>query len=476
MNTSAQRKNGAALIVVALAMVAASLIGVAILAKATGARYERVQFGIANRAYYLAESGPAYVRARSDADPEFGYPPMHTNHPPYTNVLANGDQFIVTAYRTNIPVVTTNAGVTNFASALHTIGQSIGIARPGSGLEARRRIFFDMVVKGHTISNFPGDAGSPMTGDPGNPDYNDDMYNETGFSKVEIKDSGPSQEIAVVPKVEKGPSEGRLALNWTADATLSNALTYVYQARDRLLSYDVQTKLAYFPNVPATHWMMGLSFRLHENAQEYGLSFFHSETNAAAVAKLDENAPWVLNLDAPFSALRGSNFYVVLWYRAAPGATLHLINSHRLPASYLYLDNGDYELGYYHTLLLQLDEVYVDAAHSNRENRIVAYLATTNLNPIWPNYHTTNAVWQENAANFPAPIAWDQNPYSPATSNGAAIVDVRITSADFLADQNAEIGIHLFYDRNSNNENFLRDFAIRFDSYGSPYGGSQIQW
>jgi hypothetical protein len=295
MNTIAQRKNGAALVVVALSMVAASLIGAAILMKATGARYERVQFGVANRAYYLAESGLSYVRARSDA--EFDYPPMHVGHPPITNVFANGDWFIVTAFRTNIQVVTTNAGVTNFASSLHTIGQSIGVARPGSGLEARRRIFFDMVVKGHTISNFPGDAGSPMTGNPSKPDYNDDMYNETGFSKVEIKDTGPSQGIAVVPKVEKGPSEGRLALNWTADATLSNALTYVYQARDRLLSYDVQTKLAYFPNVPASHWMMGLSFRLHENAQEYGLSFFHSETNAAAIKKLDENAPWVLTLD-----------------------------------------------------------------------------------------------------------------------------------------------------------------------------------
>ncbi len=122
---------------------------------------------------------------------------------------------------------------------------------------------------------------------------------------------------------------------------------------------------------------------------------------------------------------------MVLWYRSAPGATLHLINSHRLPTGYLYLDKGDYELGYYHTLLLQLDEVYVDASRSNRENRIVAYLATTNQNPIWPNYHTTNAVWQENAANFPAPIAWDQNPYSPATGNATTSIDVRITVRRF---------------------------------------------
>lgn len=473
MKTDAHNRQGAILVVVVLSMIAVGLVGTAILSKATSARYERVQFGVANRAYYLAESGAAYVRARSDI--ELGYPPFE-GHPPITNTLANGDQFIVTAYRTNIFLVTTNAGVTNFLSSLHTIAESTGIANPGTTLEARRRIHFDMLVSGRTIEDFPGDLGSPMTGPPDKPEYNDEMFNESGFSKVEIKDTGPSQGIAVVPKVEKGPAEGRLALNWTANGTLSNAMIYVYRARDYLLGYDVQTKLAYFPNVPATHWMMGLSFRLHENAQEYGLSIFHSETNAAAVDKLADRAPWVLNLDVNFNALRGTNFYVVLWYRAGTNAPLQLINSYRLPAGYLYLDKGDYELGYYHTLLLRLDEVYTDAARTNRENRIVAYLATTNSNPLWPNYYTTNAVWQENTTNFPAPITWDQNPFSPATGDRVTNIDRRITSAGFLIQKNAEIGVHLFYDRSSDNENFLRDFAIRFDTFGSPFGGNQIQW
>ncbi len=468
MRADRSGERGAALVVVALSMVAAGLIGTAILAMATGSRYERVQFGITNRAYYLAESGAAYVRARSDL--ELTYPPF-AGHSAITNTLANGDQFIVTARRTNVTVVTTNAGVTSVVSSLHTLARSIGVVNPGTALEARQRIDFDMLVKGRTIEDFPGDLGSPMTGDPAKPDYNDEMFNETGFSKVEIQDTGPSQGIALVPKVEKGPGEGRLALNWTANATLSNALTYVYQANDGLLSYDVQTKLAYFPNVPATHWMMGISFRLHENAQEYGLSFFHSETNADV-----DGAPWVLTLDANFAALRGTNFHAVLWTRAATNAPLVLINSHRLSGDYVHLDKGDLELNYYSTLLLRLQEAYTDGTKCNRENRIVAYLATTNLNPIWPTYSTTNAVWQEDAACFPAPLTWDQAPFAPATGDAVTNRDGRITSAGFLSARNAEIGVHLFYDRNSNNENFLRDFAIRFDSYGSPWGGTQIQW
>ena len=68
-----QSRKGAALVVVILAMIAAGIVGTAILSKVTSARFERVQFSVTNRAYYLAESGAAYVRAR--ADTELDYPP-----------------------------------------------------------------------------------------------------------------------------------------------------------------------------------------------------------------------------------------------------------------------------------------------------------------------------------------------------------------------------------------------------------------
>ncbi len=77
-------------------------------------------------------------------------------------------------------------------------------------------------------------------------------------------------------------------------------------------------------------------------------------------------------------------------------------------------------------------------------------------------------MWQENTNIFPRPVVW---------ANGLiANIDAHITSENFNILSNAELGIHLFYDRNAANELFLRDFAIRFDSFGSPYGGTQIQW
>jgi len=308
MKTKPNSQHGAALVVVILAMVAAGLVGTAILSKATSSRYERIQFSVTNRAYYLAESGAAYVRARADTEPD--YPPFE-GHAPITNTLANGDQFIVAAYRTNVTKVTVSGGVTNSVTSLHIMAESIGIVNPGMALEARRRIHFDMLKKGMDMSAAEAQM-TLFTGSTSKPDYNNAMFNESGTSKVEVKDTGPSQGIAVVPKVEKGDYVAHLALNWQDKPDLTNALLRFYQFSDRLLSYDVQMKPAYFPNVPSSHFMMGISFRLRPGSM-YGLSFFHSETNFTA-EYLADNAPWVTKLDANFSALRGTNYYVVLWY------------------------------------------------------------------------------------------------------------------------------------------------------------------
>jgi len=468
MNTRHPSQSGSALVVVVLSMLAAGLLGTAILAMATSSRYERVQYSIANRAYYLAESGASYVRARAQMDP--AYPPLG-GHPPVTNTLANGDQFVVSAFLTNITVSTVENGVTTTVSALHILARSIGIANPGSAIEARRQIYFDMLKSGLDLTPFQTNL-TFFSGNPAKPDVNTDMLNVEGFSKLEVKDTGPAQGIALAPKVDKVDGEGHISFNWSSKPSLASLLLAAYGSQNQLLSYDVQIKMGYFPNVPSTHYMMGLSFRLHEDTgQTYGLSFFHSETNESD-DDLETDAPWVLDLDANFNSLRGTNTHLVLWSRDAEGSTLRLINHRRLPESFLYLEKGTWELAYYSTLLLQLDEVYTDASGTNRENRMTVYLVTTNSSPVWPSYDPTNAVWQETAAWFPpsdmAPVIWN---------NGVITnTDSRITSAGFADNPNAEFGIHLFYDRNSANENFFRDYAIRLDSTGSPYGGTEIQW
>lgn len=476
MKTNWQDKQGAVLLAVVISMIAAGLIGAAVLSMATSARYERVTFGITNRAYYLAESGAAHVRARKASEE---YPPFNVRHAPITNTMANGDQFIVTAMRTNVYLVTTNNGVTNVSAVLHTFATSIGIANPGTPLEARQQISFDMV---DSEIRYPDDdrAISIFTGSVDKPVYNDDMFDETGTSKVTVKDTGPSEGIAVTPMLDSKSHEGHLALAWQNKPSLADALLYIYEAQDGLLGYDVQMKLGYFPNVPSTHFMMGISFRFDDVTKEgYGLSFFHSQTNSD-LKYLEKNAEWVLLLDANFQNLRGSNYYAVLWYRDALGSPIRLINARRLPDDFLYEYKGVLEMKYYNTLLLQLREEYVDAGRVNRENHITAYLSTTNIYPAWPTYYTENALWQESASAFPtssvAPLVWDYTPMAPATGTNAVIIDARVTAENFATNQNAEIGIHLFYDRGADNESFFRDFAVRLESIGTPSGGTQIQW
>lgn len=474
--THASRESGATLLIAVISLMAAATVGAGILAVATSSRHERVTLGITNRAYYLAESGAAYVRARSEQ--ELDYPPFE-GHAPLTNTFPNGDQFIVSAYRTNVLVTTTNpAGEVVVTPSLHTIATSVGLANPGTALSSRQQIQFDMLVSGKSLDAF--NTGVILfEGDFKSPDYRDELFTETGMSKVEVKDTGPSRGIAITPKLDNATGEGLMTLDWRNQSTLSNLLLYAYRAKDDLLSYAIQVKLAYFPNVPSSHFMMGLSFRLREDTgATYGLSFFRSQTND--LDKVEKNAPWVNLLDDRFNLLCGTNFYLVLWHRASAGAEITLINSRKLPETFLQVDGDEVELAYNNTLLLQLDERYTDAARTNRENHIVAYLATTNHYAAWPNYAATNALWQGDDTAFPAsnyaPVTWDQSPYAPATGNMITNTDHRITSAGFAIDQPAEIGLHLFYDRNSANETFLRDLAIDLGSIGSEFGGTQIQW
>ncbi len=78
-------KSGAVLVMVTLSMVAAGVLGAALLTGVADSRMQRVHFDSGNRAVYAAESGRAYVEARFRADPDFV--------PSGTYTLASGDQF-----------------------------------------------------------------------------------------------------------------------------------------------------------------------------------------------------------------------------------------------------------------------------------------------------------------------------------------------------------------------------------------------
>ena len=464
-------QSGAALVAVVLSMVAAGLVGTAILSMATSARYERVQYGITNRAYYLAESGAAYVRARRERDRVY-FPVAETNR------LSSGDLFVVSAHPASF-IVTNANGSTH--EIWRVIVDSTGIANPGTSLESIQQIHFEQGERGE----LPAVAGL-FSGESAF-DFNMWSLQNIDRQDVTVRDTGPSDSPAVNITVDRPDFMGQIALNWQDKPNVDLSSYWLYHGAGGAgrLSYDAQLKLQTFENVPSKHFMMGISFRLRGNGECYGLSFFRSCTNRGSQAILDADRPtWAKDarLCTNFWALRGTNTHAVLWYRASSNATVQLINSRLLSSTNappLVFDSPKsdlFELINYTTLLLQLDDAYADAARTNTENRIVAFMAPPALNPVWPNFSTTNAVWQENSTNYPAPIIWDHLPFPPATGTRTNIVDARISTANFATLKPPEIGIHVFYDRNAANETFFRDFALRLEGFGSPYGGTQIQW
>ncbi len=125
MKTFDSRNNdGAALILISVALAASGLLGSAMLASLTSARYQRGYFDIGNRSLYAAESGRAYVYAQRGADQAYV--------PSGTYALESGEQFILESENngTNLTVTVT------------------GVAHPGTHRESHHAIAFPLSLPG----------------------------------------------------------------------------------------------------------------------------------------------------------------------------------------------------------------------------------------------------------------------------------------------------------------------------------------
>lgn len=423
-------RDGSLIIAVIIALMAMAFLGAAALSMATSARFQRVHVSNANRAYYLAESGASYVRS------------VHMINkavmPAGTFTLSNGDQFIVNT-------------VSNIGQI---IVQSTGIANPGTHIEARRRLTF---VLTDIASSDVLPLGFDFDDDGA---FDDDMWTAVNVDPA-IRDTGPS---GGQPSLDLKGEQGQIYLNWQDQPDLN--LQSVWAHNGGLLSYDVQVKIKPFETgneqAYSKHYMLGISFRLHPDINNcYGISYFRS----LAGTNPGQTPSWVREMPAAFQNLRGTNVYLLLWYRNGAIDTMDLINYRLLtPADpVIHIRNELPELADYATILLALKERY--GGGGARENLITAYIQGLSAYPLWNS--PTNAVWQENTDVFPAPVTWN---------NGVVTnVDGRLTSADFNVNQPAEIGIHVFYDREGANLKFFDDFAIRMEGYGS-MGGTQIQY
>lgn len=425
-----QSRDGALLIALIVALVGASVLGVALLSMATSARYQRIHVGTATRAYYLAESGGAYVRSVRMDDREL--------RPSGTFTLHNGDQFVVHTFQDGDQVIVRSTGITN----------------PGTYLEARRRLHF-VVSDGSDSDELPFDFDFDDDGQ-----FDDDVWTTVNVDPT-IRSTGPS---GGQPALDLKGEQGEIYLNWQDHPELD--LQQIWAMNGGLLSYDLQVKIKPFDTgsqaAYSKHYMLGLSFRLHPDIENsYGISYFRS----LAGTNPGHTPSWVRDLPPAFQALRGNDIYLVLWYRNGWVSSLDLLDYRLLtPADpVVEIRNNNPELRDYSTLLLQFREQY--NAAGTRENRITAFIQGLGVYPLWNDRE--DIVWQEDETVFPGPVVWQ--------SGRTLIPDGRLTSETFDLVRPAEIGVHVLYDLFGANLKFFDDFAMRMEGYGS-IGGSQIQY
>jgi len=446
-------KSGALLVAIVIALMAASLLGSAVLSMATSARYERVHVGLAMRAYYLAESGAAYVRAVRSV----------TNAiPSGTYTLANGNQFSIS----DILLTTNEFG------QVRLFLRSTGIVNPNTHLEARRAVSFDI-----TPSVTGGDQEVVhLTFDTDGDGLLDQEWHFE--AEGELSDGIPSMQA---------PPEGGIALamdNWSGNFHLNWSdnpdldLVSAWKANNRLLSYDVQAKVSPskhdgYPSSPVFNavLLVGIGFRLQpDRLSSYGVSYYRRHP------RYPRNAPWTNQLGRTFlTTLTDTNVYLTLWARQYPGRR-EVLAYKRVPPSFLYpspLQRGEYDLKPFCTILINLEEKYSDGPSGNRYNEIRVYAQTTNNYPRWSDEGPQGylqAEWQDNETIFPTnqfPIRWDN-------LGGAMVVtNTLFTSAAFDMLEPPEINLHVY----DFAVNYFDDFAMRMRGYVNPtLPGHQVQY
>ena len=440
MRTTRQR--GSVLIVVAASLVATAVVGTCFLSMSTSSRYGRVNLGVSERAYYLAESGAAYVRSVREAN--------RSAVPSGTFTLANGDQFQITT--------TTNAAGVVFV-------QSIGIVNGGTSLESRQAVSFSFV---HRTDPRILDVGFDNDGDG-------ELDDEWAFT-AEGEGSTGRPEISRPPEggdaLEMSNWQGSFQLNWAASPELD--LVKAWSNNNRRMSYDVQAKVSAAKHdgeernpVFNSALLVGIGFRVQpDRLSSYGVSFYRLHPD------FPRNAPWTNDLGTAFhSTLRNTNVYLTLWSRVYPGKRQVIAYKRLRPTDLLYrspIQNGQYDIKPFSTILVNVKEEFVGAT-TNRRNLITVYMQSTNIYPRWPDgiQNYAYSKWQDSTNIFPAPVTWD----SP--SGRKVITNTLFTTAAFSTTRPPEINLHV-YDYATK---FFDDFVMRVDGFISPASpGGQVQY
>lgn len=432
-NCKLQHQRGALLISLIVTMVIMAALGSGMLYYSTTSSYGQYFANRQAMAYYLGESGANYALKQFNPSTNYTNGPF----PNLTTFTLSNGQFAVKTY--DKP-----------GDATRLIIEATGIV--GSGWLTTRQLVTKNISKANPGSPGGGPATAPV-GFGTTTDQFEEVW-DTITGDVKIVDTGPSGG----PALQFKGKEGAIRLDWHDNAPVPDLLE-AWNSNGQLLSYVIQVKI----NVDregsnGKHYMMGITFRLVDDSNSYGVSFYRSY-GASGRPDWQESGNFADFLEQIPDD--GKN-YAVLWKKVDAAYTV-LDFTPLSPAYGVVTDASAQELTPWSALFIRLNERF-DGPGGARQNHLKVYVQGP------ASYPRGTINW-----NFPSfnQVAWTwtrpPQPSPPITE----VLDGTFTSAGFNNDI-PEIGIHALYDSNASNDQFFTDFAMAIQGTGS--GGGNYQY
>ncbi len=427
MNMRSQQ--GALLISLIVTMVIMAALSGGMLYYSSSSSYGELLSNRQARAYYLGESGANVALQQFNPNTNYTNGPFYPD--PAVFNLSNGQFSVKTYDKPGDPT--------------RLIVESTGIV--ASGWLTTRQLVTKNFLKSSPI--LPGQVPTaPLGFDTNDNTQLDVVWTPTPDTDVSIVNTGPSSG----PALQFQGFTGAINLDWyNNQAAGAPDMLADWNNNGQLLSYTMQVKI----NIDrqgskGQHYMMGLSFRVLDLNNSYGISFYRSN-NSTGPTWFGSSAFADFRARLPND---GAN-YAVLWKKVSGTYT---VLAYALLDYAIYgdvvTDATEQTLSSWSSLFIKINERFVSGV---RQNYLKAYVQGPSAYPIgtsnwnFTSFHQINWTW-------------------PAASN--QIIDGTFTSEGFSSTR-PEIGVHAFYDSNAANDQFFNGFSTAIQGTATGSGGYQ---
>ncbi|MDP2645543.1 MAG: hypothetical protein Q8P24_11445 [Desulfobacterales bacterium] len=437
MNRKIRQQRGALLITLIVTMATTAVLGSSMLSYFSISSYGEHLSNRQERAYYLGESGANYALQKFIANKVTNGP-----FPTLTTFTVGNDQFAVKTY--DKP-----------GDSSRLMIESTGIV--GTGWLATRQLITRDIKK--STATLPGQSSTASVGfDLSGSGTLDNTWTLTPGTDAKIVNTGPSGGGAVQFK----GLTGGINFNWYNNPPAPDLLA-AWNNNGNLLSYSLQVKvLVDRQGGKGEYYMMGLSFRVIDDNNSYGISFYRSNGTSGP-------SWWSSSAFANFRATipnNGKN-YAVLWKKIAGTYTVldYTLMTYNLSGNYadVVTDATSDRLSDRSSIIIRVREEF-DGPGGARQNHLIAYVQGPT------NYPSPTVHWQYSAFKRIS-WTWTLNPPQPNPPI-TEVLDGSLTSENFSASR-PELGIHSFYDSLAANDAFFADFGLGLTQGG---GGGGIQF